>query len=292
MRILVSGGAGFIGSHIVDALVEEHEVFILDNFSTGKLENLNPKAHLIEGDIRDFNFDTLGEVNVIFHTAALARIQPSIKNPSESNMTNVYGSLRVFNYARRCGAKVVFCGSSSVYGLEESFIKPIKETDPTTPKSPYALDKLVCEKYLELFAQLYGLKYTILRYFNVYGERQLVDGAYATVIGIFLKQLKDGQPFTIVGDGNQRRDFTYVKDVVKANLLVGFSDVTGTFNIGTGTNLSVNELADLIDKKHPRVHLPERQGEAREVLADITKALALGWKPTINIQEWITNSQF
>lgn len=288
-KILVTGGAGFIGSHVVDALIKDnHEVWIVDNLSRGSVNNLNSQAKFIKADIENFDFDSLPKIDIIFHLAALARIQPSIIDPLPSTLVNVFGSVRVFDYARRVGAKVVFSGSSSVYGLKETEIDAIAETKPTTPQSPYALDKLTCEAYLDLFSRLYGLKYVILRYFNVYGERQILEGAYATVIGIFLSQLKNNQPFTIVGDGNQRRDFTHVSDVVRANLLAAFGGVEGgVFNIGTGTSWSINQVAGLINKDHPVEFIPERPGEAREVLANNSKALQLGWKPTIKLNEWI-----
>lgn len=284
-KVLVTGNLGFIGSHLTDALVKEHEVLAIDNESTGKIENLNPKAFFMKEDITTFNFDYLPKVDVVFHVAALPRIQPSIINPQESHLHNAFGSLRVFDYARKCGAKVVFSSSSSVYGKSELMND---EANLLNPGSPYALDKLYSEQALELFKKLYGFKYTALRYFNVYGERQLTEGAYATVIGIFLKQLKEGKPFTITSDGEQRRDFTYVKDVVRANLLAGFGNAEGIINIGTGTNWSINEVADMVSKTHPREYLPERPGECRKTLANNSKAFSLlGWESTINLPEWI-----
>lgn len=291
MKALVTGGAGFIGSHLVDELIERgFEVVVVDNFSTGLREHVNPKAQLVEGDIRDLPELNLPlDFNFIFHTAALARIQPSIKDPAESADVNVVGTLRVLMHAVACRAKVIFSSSSSVYGVKDELMYPIKESQPTNPQSPYALQKLQCEQYLELFEKLYGLKYVALRYFNVYGERQILTGAYAAVVGIFLDQLKRGVPFTIVGDGEQRRDFTYVKDVVVANLLAAERDTKQRiFNIGSGENWSVEQVADILSVEHKREYIADRPGEARETLADnFAAAEELGWKPTTSLPKWL-----
>lgn len=343
MNILVTGGAGFIGSHIVDRLIEHgYNVVVLDDLSTGSFDNLpagdllkekkivhypvmcgcvpfvescqdiayphnclcggiktkEAQVEFIHGDIATFDFDTLGKIDVIFNLAYRARIQPSIIDPVEAHRTNALGALRVFNFARKNDIPVVHSSSSSIYGLEEELEDSIDETAGIHIKSPYALQKWTNEHYLELFAKLYGLKSIALRYFNVYGERQLVSGPYSTVIGIFLDQYEKGKPFTIVGDGEQRRDFTYVKDVVDANIkAMNFLIAPNNnlpdfdvFNIGTETNYSINELADLIDPDHPSETLEERPGEARETLANNSKACReLGWKPKTNLKDWIAS---
>lgn len=294
MKVLCTGGAGFVGSNLVDRLIKDgHEVTVIDNLSTGKRENLNPAAAFVQASIEDYHFDQLAPQDVVFHLAALARIQPSIADPVEFHRTNVLGSLRLFKAAVDWGARVVFSSSSSIYGDAE--ILPVGEMEESAPASPYALQKLICEQYLKLFADLYGLQAIALRYFNVYGERQITAGAYAAVVGIFMAQHAAGAPFTIVGDGEQRRDFTYVGDVVEANVKAATVPARDTgrpnfeiVNIGTGSNTSMNELAAAISQDHPREYIPERKGEARETRAAIGKAVAmLEWHPTVAIEDWI-----
>lgn len=281
-RCLVTGGAGFVGSHVVDLLLKKkHEVIVIDNLSTGKLENLNDKAHFINGDIRDDDvWGLIHEIEYVFHLASLARIQPSIADPVTSNDVNLVGTLKVLEYCRNSGAKLIFSGSSSIY---QGVNLPTDELDAKKPKSPYALQKLMCEQYIRLYAELYGLKYAILRYFNVYGERQITEGAYAAIVGIFLDQKANDQTLTITSDGEQRRDFTYVKDVANANVIA--MKWNGTFNIGTGKNYSINQIADFVGGE--KEYVGDRKGEARETLADNSKALKMGWKPTKDIEGWV-----
>lgn len=289
-RILVTGGAGFIGSHIVDRLTSGgHEVTVLDNLSTGKRENLNGRAKLIVCDIKDYEVIAphFHGIEAVFHTAALARIQPSIQNPLPYNDANITGTLNVLWAAHNGGVKkVIYSASSSAYGRDEDVA--LSEDMDARPGSPYALQKYVGELYCRLFAKLYGLPTVMLRYFNVYGPRQITEGAYAAVIGIFLKQRLDGKPMTIVGDGEQRRDFTHINDVVEANMLAWQKDIQSgeLFNIGAGQNYSVNEVAKLIGGAV--VNLPERPGEYRTTLADNSKARAvLGWQPKRKMPEAI-----
>lgn len=278
-RCLVSGGAGFIGSHTVDLLIEQgHEVVILDNLSTGKIENVNPKALFIPQDIRNFDLGSFVPEYII-HTAALARIQPSIDDPRESNDVNVQGTLNLLQFAKKVGAKFIFSSSSSIYGDT----LPTKETSILDPKNPYALQKLTCEKYIKLYRDLHGLDYVMFRYFNVFGERQILDGAYAAVVGIFLQQRAEGKKLTITGDGKKRRDFTYVKDVARANVM-GLRLKRGVYNVGTGKNNSILELAQAIGEYE---HIAERPGETFATQADNSKLVAEGWKPTTSIMEWI-----
>lgn len=278
-KCLVTGGLGFIGSHVVDHLINlGHHVVVIDNLSTGSMDNFNTRAEFVEADINDPNAYPR-KADYVFHLAALARIQPSIEHPLGSNEVNLTGTLQVLEYCRRVKAKIIFSGSSSIYAGEEL---PTNELGAKKPKSPYALQKLMCEQYIRLYRELYGIDYAVLRYFNVYGERQITEGAYAAVIGIFLNQKEQGHKLTITGDGEQRRDFTYVGDVADANVMaMGWH---GTFNIGTGLNYSINDIASFV--KGETKYLPARKGEVAETLADNTKALKAGWEPTKTIQEW------
>ncbi len=292
-KLLVTGGAGFIGSHLVDRLIaQDHEVVVLDNLSTGKKENLNPQAKFIQCDIADYQkiVPHFAGVECVFHAAALARITPSVKDPLSTNHANVTGTLNVLWAAKNSGVKkVVYSGSSSAYGDQPNSAFPLKESLFPKPGSPYALTKLVGEEYCRLFSKLYGLSTAILRYFNVYGERQLTQGAYATVIGIFLLERERGEPLSIVADaGERRRDYTNVSDVVEANILAWEKDIPPgeIFNIGTGKNYSVNEVAALIGG--PVVNIESRPWEYPVTLADISKAkMLLGWEPKIKFEEGI-----
>ncbi|MBI2099149.1 NAD-dependent epimerase/dehydratase family protein [Candidatus Uhrbacteria bacterium] len=283
MKYLVTGGAGFIGSNLVDALLGEgHEVVVLDNLSTGKRENLNPRADFHEVDISDFNaikpfFDG---IDGVFHVAALPRIPRSIEAPQETHQANVVGTLNVLVAARDAAVKrVVYSASSSAYGNQPKL--PVTEDLPPSPLNPYALQKLTGEYYAKLFYDLYGLETVSLRYFNVYGPRMASDGAYATVIGVFLRQKKAGESLTITGDGEQTRDFTHVKDVVRANLMAMNSGNAGhgeIINVGAGSDKSVNEVARMIGGS--MVNLPARPGEILRNRADISLAgKLLGWRP-------------
>lgn len=282
IKCLVTGNAGFVGSHVADLLIDEdHEVIGIDNLSTGKKENINPRVKFIEGDICDrTKIASLDKVDYVFHLASLARIQPSIDDPITSNDTNVNGTLNILEYCRGTGAKIIFSSSSSIY---EGDKLPTAEFDYIEPKNPYALQKYICEQYIELYGRLYDLDYTILRYFNVFGERQILEGAYAAVIGIFLDKRKRDENMPITNDGNQKRDFTYVKDVAKANLMA--MNWNGIYNIGTGKSYSINQIANLVGGK--KEYIGERKGEVRATLADNTKAKSEGWFPTMTIEDWI-----
>ena len=293
MKYVVVGGAGFIGSNIVDKLVEQnHEVVVIDNLSTGKRENINPKVQLEYMDISDPKQDkNMTEVmkgaDSVFLLAAKARVQPSIENPVEYETNNTIGTLNVLKCASDAGVRrVVYSASSSAYGNTEKL--PSKETDPINPMSPYGAQKYYGEVMCKMFSEVYGLETVSLRYFNIYGERQNVGGAYAMVIGIFVDQLLNGKPMTIRGNGEQRRDFTYVGDVVNANILASQSEKVGkgeVINIGNGDNRSINEIADMIGDNKVNV---APVIEPPETLADNSLAEELlGWKPKGNIDTWI-----
>ena len=297
MKYTVTGGAGFIGSNLVDELIElGHEVIVIDNLSTGNEKNVNPCAKLIVADISgnikdqivaDVIKNAIRGSDAVFHLAALARVQPSIDNPIEFNKTNVNGTLNMLILAKDADVKrFVYSASSSAYGNARKF--PTPENHPTDPLSPYGLQKLIGEQYCKVFSHCYGLETVCLRYFNVFGERQSLSGAYCLVMGIFAQQRLEDKQMTIVGDGEQRRDFTYVGDVVKANILaaksskVGFGEV---INIGNGDNRSINQLADLIGG--PRLNIDARL-EPNQTLADNRKAKKLlGWSPTTTLEEWV-----
>lgn len=291
MNILVTGGAGFIGSHLVDKLIQQnHQVIVIDNLSTGKKEYLNPKAKFHKLDISDLNKikPVFKGIDYVFHLAAQPRIQPSIKDPVTSHRNNVIGTLNVLVAAKENKVnKVIYSASSSAYGDQQQL--PLKENMRSHPKTPYSVFKWVGERYCKLFSELYNLPTVCLRYFNVYGPRQSNEGAYATVIGIFLKQANNNQPLTIVGDGEQTRDFSNIKDVVQANLLAMKADKTGNgevINIGTGKNYSINQIAAMISNN--TVNIPSRPGEIQDTLAEITKAKQLlGWEPTVSLEQGI-----
>ena len=293
MKYVVVGGAGFIGSNIVDKLVEQnHEVVIIDNLSTGKMENINPKASVEYIDISNENecpsmVEIMSGADSVFLLAAKARVQPSIENPVEYETNNTIGTLNVLKCASDAGVRrVVYSASSSAYGNTEKL--PSKESDPVNPLSPYGAQKYYGEVMCKMFSEVYGLETVSLRYFNIYGERQNVGGAYAMVIGIFADQKLKGEVMTINGDGEQRRDFTYVGDVVNANILASQSENVGNgevINIGNGDNRSINDIADMIGGE--RIHR-EPVIEPKETLADNSLAeKLLGWKPKGNIDTWI-----
>lgn len=286
MKYLVTGGAGFVGSNLVDVLLAAgHSVRIIDNLSTGKRENLNPKAEFYELDLADFEAikSHFAGVDGVFHVAALPRIPRSIEAPQETHNANVVATLNVLVASRDAKVKrVVYSASSSAYGNQPKL--PVTEDMPPEPLNPYALQKLTGEYYAKLFWDLYGLETVSLRYFNVYGPRMSSDGAYATVIGIFLRQKKDGENLTITGDGEQTRDFTHVHDVVRANIAAMTKQEVGKgniINIGGGQNRSVNEVAKLIGGTV--LHIAARPGEIKHNRADITLAgKLLAWKPEVD----------
>jgi UDP-glucose 4-epimerase len=302
MKIIVTGGAGFIGSHIVDRLVEEnHEVIVIDNESAECHNQFyyNDKAQYYKFDICDYeNIRPLFEgVDYVFHLAAEARIQPSLTNPLLTVRTNSLGTTTVLQCSREAGVKrVIYSSTSSAYGrkhyLNNFWWKGLTEDMEDDCLTPYSVSKVSGEKMCKMYSELFGLDTAILRYFNVYGEREPTKGQYAPVIGLFLRQVSQGNPMTIVGDGEQRRDFTYIKDVVDANILCMKceGELSGEmFNIGTGKNYSINELADMVGGGNYKVEfIPERKGESRVTLANRSKAEnILGWFPKRDLEGYI-----
>jgi UDP-glucose 4-epimerase len=296
MKSLVTGGAGFIGSNLVDRLLEMgHEVVVIDNEHSDAHDQFywNDKAQNYKYDIRDYeNTRSLYDgVDYVFHIAAEARIQPAIENPIEAVSINSVGTVTVLQCAREAGVRrVMYSSTSSAYGMNQS---PNIETQPEDCLNPYSVSKVNGEKLCKMYTNLYGLPTVIFRYFNVYGERQPVRGQYAPVIGVFLRQKAAGETLTIVGDGNQRRDFIHVSDVVNANVMAAISNPDSeafgqVYNIGTGTNYSVNQIARQISDD--TVNIQPRPGEARVTLANNKKMnKTFGWEPKVKLEEWIKN---
>ena len=294
MKIIVTGGAGFIGSHITDQLViDGHQVVVIDDESATSNEKFywNKKADNHKLDITDYDSirPLFENANAVFHLAAEARIQPAIHNPLYAAKVNFLGTCTVLQCAREAGVdRVIYSSTSSGYGLKNT--PPLKESMPKDCLNPYSVTKCAGEDLCQMYYTLYGLKTITLRYFNVYGERQPIRGEYAPVVGLFLRQYATGQKMTIVGDGTQRRDFTYIKDVVGANMaaLQSTNDKTygEIFNVGTGKNYSINELTSIIGGE--TTNLPERPGEAHISLADTTKILTLlNWQSKYSLEEWL-----
>ena len=292
MKAIVTGGAGFIGSHLVDALLNEHiEVTVLDNFSTGRPENLDHVRNQIElvecdlgvqGDwIKYFN-----KGDWIFHLAALSDIVPSVQQPESYYRSNVDGTFNVLQASKAAGVKrFVYSASSSCYGIPDHY--PTSESAEIRPQYPYALTKRLGEELVMHWAQIYKLPALSLRFFNVYGPRSRTSGTYGAVFGVFLRQKLAGKPFTVVGDGEQTRDFTFVTDIAQAILIAVKSDRSGQiYNVGSGATVSVNRLVKLLGGD--KVHIPKRPGEPKSTFADISKILSeLGWKPQVSIEKGI-----
>lgn len=294
MRALVTGGAGFIGSHLSELLIAMgHEVVVVDNLVSGRTDNFrniasHPSFSFVKADIRDPlsirpAFDNVGWV---FHLAGLADIVPSIEMPAQYFSTNVTGTFNVLECARDAGVKrVVYAASSSSYGIPSAY--PTPESSPIKPQYPYALTKYMGEELVLHWAKVYKLPAISLRLFNVYGTRSRTTGAYGAVFGVFLAQKINGCPFTVVGDGNQTRDFTYVTDVAQAFLSAAESLVSGeAMNVGSGDHFSVNRLVELLGGKVE--HIPRRPGEPDCTFGDVAKiAHLLGWKAKVSFEEGV-----
>ena len=282
MKTLVTGGAGFIGTNLIKRLLKEgHSVVSLDNYSTGKKENHQEGCRYWDYDLSDKYCPVLerDEYDVIFHLAALPRIQPSFDNPVSTFNSNVISTLTILERARRTMTSVVYAGSSSVHGDKYA--------------NPYTCTKWLGEEVCNMYSSVYELPVTICRFYNVYGHYQASDGAYCNVLGIFERQFKNGEPLTITGDGEQRRDFTNVEDIVDGLIRVSHRTtlnkyVGESFEFGNGKNYSINELVEGFGKEYPKEYIPKWEGEVRESLCVDKKARReLGWKPIMDIIEFI-----
>ena len=292
---LVTGGCGFIGSHIVDKLVNlGHEVRVIDDMSAieNKYFYTNLDAQYWHKDIsKDDCNDAFKSVDYVFHLAARSRIQPTIGSPNECFEVNVIGTQRVLEWSRLHSVKrVIYSGTSSLYGKQN--VIPFAPNMPADCLNPYSMSKWMGEQLCKLYSQLYGLPSIVLRYFNVYGPREPIKGEYAPVVGLFKRQHAAGEAMTIVGDGLQKRDFTYIDDVVEANILAMKSSVKkihhNIYNVGTGKNYSIQEIADMIGED--RITIPSRPAEVQETLADISDTIKdLKWTPKYSLEEKINS---
>ncbi|VVB94644.1 L-arabinose 1-dehydrogenase (NAD(P)(+)) [uncultured archaeon] len=288
-RVLVTGGAGFIGSNLAEKLAEENEVVILDDLSTGRIETINAlikkdNVTFIQGSITDLDLlqKSFKDIDYVFHQAAIASVPKSIKDPKSSNEANITGTLNVLIAAKDAEIKKLVCASSSsVYG--DTPLLPISEDIPLNPLSPYAVTKAAGEFYSKVFHDLYGLQTISLRYFNVFGPKQDPDSQYAAVIPKFINAIMNDEPPVIYGDGEQSRDFTFVKHVVEANILACESDMTGVFNIAYGKRITINQLVSMINeilgKNIEPVYTEPISGDIKHSMADISKAKSIGYKP-------------
>jgi UDP-glucose 4-epimerase len=293
MKCLVTGAAGFIGSHLIDLLLQEgHEIIALDDLSTGRMSNLdqagkNKNFSWVQADISDpVTIQDLPAVDWVFHIAGRADLVPSIEKPDEYFKVNVSGTFLALEYARKMSVKrFIYTASSTCYGVVEKV--PTPEDYPCVPRHPYGLTKYLGEQLVMHWAQVYGLPAVSLRLFNVYGPRSRTTGTYGAVFGVFLKQKLAGKPFTVVGDGTQTRDFTYVTDIAQAFLAAANSDISAEiFNVGSDDTYSVNRLVELLGGE--KIFIPKRPGEPDCTFADIRKIkTTLGWMPKISFEEGV-----
>lgn len=295
MKMIVTGGGGFIGSHLIDHLLTfGHQVISIDNYSNGKRENLRKNFHNsnftdVCADVNDIDkiLPYFDNIDYVFHLAALADIVPSIQEPLQYHRSNVDGTISVLEASRKAGVKkFIYAASSSCYGIPDVY--PTPETAPIRPMYPYALTKYLGEQYVMHWEQTYDLPCISLRMFNVYGPRARTSGTYGAVFGVFLAQKLAGKPFTVVGDGTQTRDFTYVTDVVNAFITAAESDISGEiFNVGSGGTYTVNRLVELLGGDI--VYIPKRPGEPDCTFADTSKIQReLRWKPKVSFEEGVS----
>lgn len=298
-RVIVTGGAGFIGSHLAETLVGHgYQVIILDDLSTGKMENIEEllrkgNVEFIQGSITDLTLlqKLFQGVEYVFHQAALVRVPHSIDDPLTTNEVNITGTLNVLMATRDNRVKkVIYAGSSSVYGNSPTL--PQREDMPPNPLSPYAVTKLTGESYCNIFCRIYGLPSVCLRYFNVYGLRQDPHSRYATAIPAFIGRISQNLPPIIFGDGEQSRDFSFIEDVVRANILAAESNAEGVFNIGSAKSTTINQVAkiiiNLMGKNLKPVHEQPRPGDPRHTLADVSKAKSFGYEPKYTLKDGLT----
>lgn len=281
MKILVTGGAGFIGSNIIKRLLSEgHDVHSIDNYDSGTTDNHIDGCNYISGDIEQILYWRGDKFDLCYHLAALSRIQPSFDDPTETFRVNTIGSQVVAEWAKHNNVKVVYAGSSSRWH------------DPY--QSPYACFKHIGEEIFKLYKKVYNLNVEICRFYNVYGPNEIVDGDWAAVIGLWRRQVRDGLPITIVGDGEQRRDFTYIDDIVDGLYKVGMSNETheDAWELGTGTNYSINEVYEMFNERFgvDKINIPDQKGNYRKTLRENNDALdRLGWKPSDKLKDYIKN---
>lgn len=298
MKCLVTGGAGFIGSHCVDQLKEQgHEVIVVDNECAPENDNFYWRDDTENHKVNILDYDQLaplfGGVDYVFHFAAESRIQPSIIDPRYAINVNVTGTTNVCQAAREHGVKrLMYSGTSASYGLINK--PPLHEEMPTDCLNPYSVGKVGGEEVCKMYTKLFGLETVRFRYFNVYGERSPTKGQYAPVIGLFFQQKMRNEPMTVVGSGERKRDYTHVSDIVQANILAATCEdvrcIGNLFNLGNGKNYSVLDLVKMIGG--PFVHIADREGEADETLADNTRAREiLGWNPVVRLEQWINDNK-
>lgn len=292
-KVVVTGGLGFIGSHITEGLIEDNDVTIIDDMSTGKPENIEhlnkEKIEIIKGDITELDLKSIfDDKDYVFHEAAMASVPQSVQDPEKCNRINITGTLKVLVAARDTDVeKVVMASSSAVYGDSQNM--PLREDASVKPMSPYAVTKATGELYCNNFTYLYGLQTAALRYFNVFGQRQDPNSQYAAAIPNFINRILKGERPVIYGNGEQSRDFIYIKNVVDANIKVGESTKTGIFNIGHGKKTTINELVSIINEvmetEVEPIYEDARVGDIKHSLADVSKAKSFGFKPEDNFRE-------
>ncbi|MDI3549615.1 MAG: UDP-glucose 4-epimerase [Methanobacterium sp.] len=297
-KVAITGGLGFIGSHLVERLCQENEVVIVDNETTGSIENIKhldfDNISLDLGDITEINLvNSFEGCDYVFHHAAMASVPASVADPIQCNLVNVTGTLKVLLAARDSGVKkVVFASSAAVYGDNTNL--PLSESTPLKPVSPYALSKAVGEMYCHLFTDIYDLPTIVLRYFNVFGPRQDPDSQYASVIPHFISRILNDERPIIFGDGEQSRDFIYVKHIVEANLKACLSDYTGVYNVATGKRTTINQLVAIINqtlgKNLDPIYDEPRPGDIKHSLADVSKLEVLNFKPSINFADELSET--
>ena len=296
MKILITGGCGFIGSNLADELSKKHDVVILDNLSTGRIKNIEDiDVELIDGSVTDLEMlkDICRDVDFIFHQAAISSVQRSIEDPLSTNEVNIKGTLNVLIAARDSNVKKVICASSSsIYGNTPYF--PLGEDMKPDPQSPYAITKLTGEYYCKIFNEIYGMETVSLRYFNVYGPRQDPSSDYAAVIPKFINRLLNNEPPIIYGDGEQTRDFVYVQDVVQANILAMETDASGVLNVASGGQITISGLADIImeiiGKYFECIHDKPGEGDVRHSVGDASKMIEFGFVPKYSMEDGLKNT--
>jgi len=289
-QILITGGAGFVGSHLTERLIEDNDVIALDDLSAGKQDDVPEKSTFKQGDIcnRDFLDELTDDIDIVFHQAAVVSVQRSIENPETCHEVNTDATLHLLELAREKDFRLVLASSAAIYGQPETV--PISENDSKTPTSPYGIDKWTIDRYAQIYNDLYDTETVALRYFNIYGPRQR-GGDYGGVISIFRDQALAGEPITVDGDGTQTRDFVHIDDVVKANILAATTEHTGeAYNIGRGQQTSIAELAETIqtlaNTDSEVTYTEPRPGDIEESVADISKAREeLGFEPTVSLEE-------